>query len=128
MDEIMSTKYDYKQLDVYKESKLLVKMVYAQLRNFPKEEQYALCDQLRRAVISVPSNIAEGMGRVSTKEQIHFIEIAYGSLCEVDCQIDIACELDYISPEAAKEIASQINKVAAIIAGLRNKRVNTPNL
>ena len=51
----MKTKYDYKQLDVYKESKVLVEMVYTLLRKFPKEEQYALCDQLRRAVISVPS-------------------------------------------------------------------------
>ena len=76
----MATKYDYKQLDVYIESKRLVKMVYELLRKFPKEEQYALCDQLRRAVISVPSNIAEGLGRYSVKEQVHFLEIAYGSL------------------------------------------------
>ena len=61
----MATKHDYKQLDAYIESKKLVKMVYVLLRKFPKEEQYALCDQLRRAVISVPSNIAEGLGRYS---------------------------------------------------------------
>lgn len=90
-------KYSYKNLEAYKESKTLVKQVYALLKKFPKEETYALCDQLRRAVISVPSNIAEGMGRVSTKEQIHFLEIAYGSLREVDCQLDIAKDLAYIS-------------------------------
>ena len=83
-------KYSYKNLEAYKESKTLVKQVYALLKKFPKEETYALCDQLRRAVISVPSNIAEGSGRTSAKDQAHFFEMAFGSLIEVDCQVDIA--------------------------------------
>ena len=119
----MATKYDYKQLDVYIESKRLVKMVYELLRKFPKEEQYALCDQLRRAVISVPSNIAEGLGRYSVKEQVHFLEIAYGSLREVDCQMDIAFDLGYVTSEEAIELSEQINKVGAILAGMRSKRI-----
>ncbi len=123
----MATKYDYKQLDVYIESKKLVKMVYELLRKFPKEEQYALCDQLRRAVISVPSNIAEGLGRYSIKEQVHFLEIAYGSLREVDCQMDIASDLGYVTNMETAELFEEINKVGAILAGMRNKRVNTPN-
>jgi len=123
----MATKYDYKQLDVYIESKKLVKMVYELLRKFPKEEQYALCDQLRRAVISVPSNIAEGLGRYSIKEQVHFLEIAYGSLREVDCQMDIASDLGYVTNIETAELFEEINKVGAILAGMRNKRVNTPN-
>ena len=102
----MEKKYDYTQLDVYKESKALVMAVYALLKRFPKEEQYALCDQLRRAVISIPSNIAEGYGRRSSKEQVHFLEIAYGSLCEVCCQMDIACDLGYISKMIWKEFKS----------------------
>jgi len=123
----MATKYDYKQLDVYIESKKLVKMVYELLRKFPKEEQYALCDQLRRAVISVPSNIAEGLGRYSIKEQVHFWELAYGSLREVDCQMDIASDLGYVTNIETAELFEEINKVGAILAGMRNKRVNTPN-
>ena len=119
----METKYDYKQLNVYQESKQLVRMVYALLKKFPKEEQYALCDQLRRAVISIPSNISEGFGRYSSKEQIHFFEIAYGSLREVDCQMDISYDLGYISLEEQMDIAAQINKVSAILAGVRNKRL-----
>lgn len=119
----MKTKYDYKQLDVYKESKVLVEMVYKLLRKFPKEEQYALCDQLRRAVISVPSNIAEGLGRYSNKEQVHFMEIAYGSIREVDCQLDIACDLGYITPVDLTDVAVQIEKISALIAGMRNKRL-----
>ena len=66
-------KYSYKNLEAYKESKQLVMSIYATLKEFPKEEQYALCDQLRRAVISVPSNIAEGSGRTSSKDQAHFV-------------------------------------------------------
>ena len=124
----METKYDYKKLYVYIESKKLVRMVYSMLKKIPKEEQYALCDQLRRAVISVPSNIAEGMGRYSVKEQLHFLEIAYGSLREVDCQMDIACDLAYISSTDLTDIVEQINKVSAILAGVRNKRLATsPN-
>ena len=117
----MDRKYDYKQLAVFQESKSLVMMVYTSLRHFPREEQFALCDQLRRAVISVPSNIAEGSGRISVKDQAHFFEIAYGSLLEVECQMDIAYSLSYVSSEEKDLIAAQINKVAAMLSGLRSK-------
>lgn len=115
-------KYNYKDLDLYQAAKDLVLSVYALLRKFPKEEQFALCDQLRRAIISVPSNIVEGLGRVSTKEQIHFLEIAYGSLREVDCQLDIAKDLAYISDDELSDVEKQIEKVAALIAGMRKQR------
>jgi four helix bundle protein len=117
-------KYSYKNLEAYKESKTLVKQVYALLKKFPKEEQYALCDQLRRAVISVPSNIAEGSGRYSVKEQLHFIEIAYGSLLEVECQIDIAHDVKYVSDSEFVNVNNQIDKVSTLLSGLRNKRLS----
>lgn len=117
------TSYTYKNLEAYKEAKALVLMVYRLLKKFPKEETYALCDQLRRAVISVPSNLAEGSGRYSTKEQLHFLEIAYGSLLEVECQMDIAHDLEYISTDDLNEANMQIMRVAALLAGMRNKRV-----
>lgn len=91
--------FSYRQLDAYQKAKEFVIYVCALLKQFPKEEQYALCDQLRRAAISIPSNIAEGMGRMSVKEQIHFIEIAFGSLNETMCQLELAYELNYISQE-----------------------------
>ena len=119
----METKYNYKNLDVYKEAKSLVVMVYALLKKFPKEEQYALCDQLRRAVISVPSNIAEGSGRSSSKDQVHFLEIAYGSLREVDCQLDIAHDLGYIDNVELSAASALIEKESAIISGLRNRHI-----
>lgn len=117
-------KYSYKNLEAYKESKTLVKQVYALLKKFPKEEQYALCDQLRRAVISVPSNLAEGSGRYSVKEQLHFIEIAYGSLLEVECQIDIAHDVKYVSDSEYINVINQIDKVSTLLSGLRNKRLS----
>ena len=114
-------KYEYKNLDVYKESKVLVKMIYTLLEKFPKVETYALCDQLRRSVISVPSNIAEGSGRTSAKDQAHFFEIAYGSIMEVSCQMDIACELGYINLDELKQIEEQARRIAAMLSGLRRK-------
>ena len=117
----MEKKYSYKNLDAYKESKTLVMMVYKLLKQFPKEEMYALCDQLRRAVISVPSNLAEGSGRTSGKDQAHFIEMAYGSLMEVSCQMDIALDLGYVSREDILCVEEQVGVIAALLSGLRSK-------
>lgn len=117
----MEKKYEYKNLDVYKEAKNLVKMVYRLIEQFPKVETYALCDQLRRAVISVPSNIAEGSGRTSAKDQAHFFEMAFGSLMEVSCQMDIACDLGYIEQLELNQVEEYIRKIAAMLSGLRRK-------
>lgn len=118
---MMEKKYNYKDLDTYKESKALVLLVYALLKKFPREEKYALCDQLRRAVISVPSNIAEGSGRTSSKDQAHFFEMAFGSLMEVDCQIDIAHDLGYITNEDEENVEKHVRAIAALLSGLRRK-------
>lgn len=117
----MEKKYEYKNLDAYKESKNLVILVYALIKKFPREEQYALCDQLRRAVISVPSNIAEGSGRTSAKDQAHFFEMAFGSLLEVNCQIDIAHDLGYITKDDVENIEKHVRPIAALLSGLRRK-------
>lgn len=121
-------KYNYKDLDLYKAAKDLVLSVYALLRKFPKEEQFALSDQLRRAVISVPSNIAEGSGRTSVKDQAHFFEMAFGSLMEVDCQMDIAHDLGYIAQHDMDIINEQISRVAALLSGMRRKILNVNSL
>lgn len=110
----------YRKLDVYTYAKELVKEVYLLIDKFPKYENYALGDQLRRAIVSVPSNIAEGLSRYSEKEKIHFIEIAYGSLMESQCQLDIAKDLDYITLEEFNAIDDQIIREAKILAGLRH--------
>ncbi len=112
--------FSFFDLRVYKESKELVKSVYGLLENFPMNETYALGNQLRRAVISVPSNIAEGSGRFSIKEKIHFIEIAYGSLTESLCQLDIAHDLEYITDEEFYNEKERINIIGKQLSGLRS--------
>lgn len=76
-----------------------------------------------RAVVSVPSNIAEGSGRTSAKDQAHFFEMAYGSLMEVDCQIDIAQELGYIISQDVETIEQHVSQIAALLSGLRDKKM-----
>jgi len=119
--------YSFEKLTVWQEAKKLVVEVYHLLDSFPKFEKYALCDQIRRAIVSVPSNIAEGSGRKSLKEQIHFLEIAYGSLMETYNQLLIAIDLAYISKESVEAIKPSIDAVAKMINALHNKYVRQLN-
>ena len=120
----MSAQYfTYRDLRVYQHAKDYVIFVYALLKQFPKEENYALCDQLRRACVSIPSNLVEGMSRTSSKEQLHFIEFAYGSLCETMCQLEIAYELNFISEDDLKQAEARTTAIAQMLSGLRNKRL-----
>lgn len=120
----MSSQYfTYRDLRVYQHAKDYVIFVYALLKQFPKEENYALCDQLRRACVSIPSNLVEGMSRTSSKEQLHFIEFAYGSLCETMCQLEIAHELNFISEDDLKQAEVRTTAIAQMLSGLRNKRL-----
>lgn len=123
----MNVKSNYRTLLAYTEAKELVKLIYTLLRKFPNEERYALCDQLRRAVISIPSNIAEGMGRISQKEQVHFLEIAFGSLMEVGSQMDVAHDLGFISAQELDAVDNKIDVVASLLSGLRNRRIQDNN-
>ena len=110
----------YKTLNVYQDAKKLVVQVYLLLKKFPVEEKFALCDQIRRAVISVTSNIVEGMSRMSKKEKAHFLEIAYASMIEVDSQLDISIELGYITEDEYKYIHSMVCSISRQLTGLRN--------
>ena len=87
----------FKELEVWQVSRVFVADVYRLLKKFPEEERFALCDQIRRAVVSIPSNIAEGFGRDSHKDFAHFIVQARGSLCEVETQLILASDLGYIT-------------------------------
>ena len=115
--------FGFEKLEVYKKARILVKDIYVVLKQFPLEERYALCDQMRRAIVSVPSNIAEGMGRFSLREQLHFLEIAYGSLLEIYCQLQIALDLDYIHEDTYKSLQTQIQELGAMIMRLRELRI-----
>ena len=78
---------------------------------------------MRRAAISVPSNIAEGTGRMAVKEQIHFLEIAFGSLMEIYCQLQIAVDLNYITPEDLQNTKRKIFTTSKLISGLRTSKL-----
>ena len=115
----------FRNLNAYIKAKELVSIVYTLIKKFPKEEQYVLCDQLRRAVISIPSNIAEGSGRLTTKDQSHFYSIAYGSLMEILAQLDVASDLGYITKEEFQHLETLIDVEAKLLTGLVNKRNNS---
>ena len=114
--------YQFEKLNAWQESRKMVLAVYQLLKKFPSEERFALCDQLRRAAISVPSNIAEGNGRMAVKEQIHFLEIAFGSVMEIYSQLQLAVDLGYISDEDFKQVKPLIYNTSKLISGLRSSK------
>jgi four helix bundle protein len=115
----------HKKLDVWKEGISLATLIYGISDRFPRMEIYGLTSQMRRAVISVPSNIAEGAARNSAKEFAQFLNIAGGSLSELDTQVEIALNLGYISDTQKQEVDAKIESVSVKLAGLiksvRNK-------
>ena len=110
--------FGYRKLIAYQKAKEVVKRTYKLLKKFPSEERYAMCDQLRRASISITSNIAEGVNRFSIKDKSHFIEIAYGSLMEVSSQFEIAEELGYISRDDRQNMDQLIEEDARLLSGV----------
>ena len=122
--------YAFENLNAWKSARKLVVAVYQLLDSFPKFEKYALCDQIRRSIVSVPSNLAEGSGRISPKEQLHFYEIAYGSLMEAYNQLILATDLNYIGENNLDDLRPQIDDVARMLNGLRAsliKKINVEN-
>ena len=112
--------FGYRKLIAYQKGKEVVKRTYQLLKKFPAEERYAMCDQLRRASVSISSNIAEGINRFSVKNKTHFVEMAYGSLMEVSSQFEIAEELGYISSEDRLSMDMLIEEEARLLSGLLN--------
>ena len=112
--------FGYRKLIAYQKAKEVVKRTYKLLKKFPAEERYAMSDQLRRASVSITSNIAEGINRYSIKEKSHFIEMAYGSLMEVSSQIEIAEDIGYITTEDRINMDELIREEARLLSGLQN--------
>jgi len=108
----------YKDLQVWQKSMELVKRIYRLTQHFPKEELYGLTSQLRRSAVSIPSNLAEGSSKRSTKEFMRFINISYGSLCELETQILIACDLEYIESQTKNECCEKISEIGRMLNGL----------
>ena len=116
--------FSYRKLNVYQLSKQLVTDIYNIVGSYPKTELFALGDQMRRAVISVPSNIAEGTSKTSPKEQFHFLEIAYGSLMEIMCQLEISFDLGYINQDQFKQSEEKIVMIYKILSSMQSSLKN----
>ena len=100
---------------------LLAKTVYALINQFPATEKYALSDQVRRAVVSIPSNIAEGCGRASNRDYAHFLSIARGSLYETMTQLELAQSLGYI--DAIKDVEELASEISRMLTSLMKKYI-----
>lgn len=108
----------HRDLIVWQKAMNLVEAVYSATASFPKEERYALTSQMRRAVVSVPANIAEGQGRRLTKEYLYFLANARGSLLELDTHLEIATRLGYLGKTTYQELKDQLDEVGRMLNGL----------
>jgi four helix bundle protein len=113
----MSASATHRNLAAWREAIALVLAVYRQTANFPRNEIYGLTSQIRRSAVSIPSNIAEGAARNSSRELLQFLGIACGSLAELDTQLEIAVQLGYL--DATAEVMSQVNRVGMLVRLLR---------
>jgi len=109
----------HRDLEVWQKSMQFVTALYHETEVFPRHELYGLTNQLRRAAVSVPSNIAEGCGRNSKKEFHQFLSLARGSLLEVETQVEIARNLGYLPDERFRELLAKSNEIGRMLNGLR---------
>jgi len=113
--------HNFKELKVWKNAMSLTKAIYLITDQFPDKERFGLTSQIRRSAVSIPSNIAEGSGRGTDKDFVHFLHITFGSACELETQIILANELTYISHLQTEEINNQINEIKRMLIGLKKK-------
>jgi four helix bundle protein len=111
----------YKDLLIWQKAMALAKLVYRQTIRFPGEEKFGLTSQIRRACVSVPSNIAEGQARQSTKEFLQFLSHAEGSLAELETQTLLSIELGFVPKSSVEEILQNIDELQKMIVGLKRK-------
>ena len=120
-------KYSFEKLEVYAVARQLVVKVYRIIHLLPERERFALSSQLQRSIVSVVSNIAEGSGRISLKEKMHFIEISFGSLMEAYSQLQICCDLNYIREEDMQCLKQDFFQISSMLNSLRRsfqQRIN----
>ncbi len=120
----MAYTFSFEKLNVWVDSKELVKLIYLTTKKFPSEEKFGLINQLRRASVSIASNIAEGTSRNTNKDKAHFTTIAFSSLMEVLNQIIISKELDFIDENNYLTIRAEIEKISNKLNALRKSQLN----
>jgi four helix bundle protein len=116
---------DHRKLRAFELADELVLAVYSATKTFPREEQFGLTSQLRRAALSIASNIVEGCARTSQPDYVRFLDMAFGSAREVEYQLSVAAKLNYLPPETATELSRHADETARVLAGLlRSLRSN----
>ncbi len=115
------TIHNFRELVAWQKAMQLTKEVYVLTKNFPSIEQYGLVSQIQRAVVSIPSNIAEGAGRPTQKELVHFLSFSLGSAYELETELLLARELDYITEEQSKQINTEVVEVQKLVYSLMKK-------
>lgn len=115
----------HKNLKAWRDGIDLVKDIYAITRGFPKEERYEIASQLRRSVLSIPLNIAEGAARTSPKEFVRFLDIAIGSIAELDTLCLICYELKFITEANFSDLNDKLNVVGKLVFGLKRKLLSS---
>ena len=103
--------HNFLNLEIWKRSRTLVKQVYLLTKDFPSTEKFGLTNQIRRSAVSVPSNISEGCGRGTNPQLIYFLDIAIGSLCELETQIYLSNDLNLIDPKSTKNVIEEITVI-----------------
>jgi len=109
----------YRDLEVWRRSIKMVVRVYQVVKGFPKAELYGLSDQMKRSAVSIPSNIAEGWGRNYTQEYLRHLAIASGSLAELETQLEIARELEFLAVEEWASITEELTQIGRMLTSLR---------
>lgn len=112
---------DFRKLEVWQLAHTLTLDVYRQTRGFPPEEMFSLTDQIRRAAVSIESNLAEGTGRGGDADFARFVQIAFGSACELECQLLLARDLDFIPPDGHRMLEDRVHQIKRMLASLLRK-------
>lgn len=108
----------YRDLEVWQKGMALAKRIYEVTANFPAEERFGLTNQIRRAVVSIPSNLAEGHARSGTAEFLHFISISMGSVAELETQILLSADLGYLGKDIGNDLLTQLDTIGKMLRGL----------
>ena len=121
-------KHNFRELQIWKRSKSLCLNIYKLTSQFPENEKFGLTNQIRRCSVSVPSNIAEGCGRNTDKQLTHFLNIAMGSLSELETQIIISNELKYLNPDNSESLIDEINQIQKMISVFNKNNIKSSHL
>ena len=112
--------HNFRELHVWRRARAFVVVVYEMTKSFPKEELFGLTQQIRRCVVSIPSNIAEGCGRGTDRQLVQFLDVAHGSACELETQLYLAFDLKYLSEPTHLSALNEVNAIQKMILGFRS--------